>query len=127
MYSILYLSFSILWYSSLCAYFSRWKSIPYLVVMPEVSSGYFRCFSCLSERVVICFHVQYQPVKTFETVTVIKINLTTEVFLIETLNLTMCTMQNHLAEAILTESSPPFPGFRLFPCSRTYTTAHITD
>lgn len=41
-----------------------------------------------------CFHVQCQPAKTSETVTVMEINLTTGVSLIEILNPTMCTTRN---------------------------------
>lgn len=73
-------------------------------VAPELSSGYV--FLTLVKGIWFCFHVQSQPLKTFENVTVMKINLTTQESSIEILNPTVYTTQTKGVGRPL-EKSPP--------------------
>lgn len=76
---ILYLTFAMLLFSSLSNRFLFFPQIyndfPSFTVMSKESSGCF-IFLSLSEGVVMLFQSPCQPVKTFETVTVMEMHLT---------------------------------------------------
>ena len=90
------------WWSTL--FFHTYTDFLYFTVAPGLSSGYV--FLTLVKGIWFCFHVQSQPLKTFETVTVMKINLTTQESSIEILNPTVYTTQTKGVGRPLEKSSP---------------------